>query len=65
MAPDAGYDFIHPLTEKSWDVQVMCRPLVEENEQIRQYLTDEDIDAAFDYNYHLKRVDEIFDRVGL
>jgi adenylosuccinate lyase len=41
----------------------MFRPLLEENEQIRQYLNDEDIDKAFDYNYHLTRVDEIFDRV--
>ncbi|OFI50445.1 adenylosuccinate lyase [Floricoccus tropicus] len=65
MAREAAYDLVQPLTAKSWDGQVMFRPLVEENEQIRQYLTDEDIDAAFDYNYHLKRVDEIFDRVGL
>ena len=65
MAREAAYDLVQPLTAKSWDEQVMFRPLVEENEQIRQYLTDEDIDAAFDYNYHLKRVDEIFDRVGL
>lgn len=65
MAREAAYDLVQPLTAKSWDEQVMFRPLVEENEQIRQYLTDEDIDAAFDYNYHLKRVDQIFDRVGL
>ncbi|URZ86691.1 adenylosuccinate lyase [Floricoccus penangensis] len=65
MAREAAYDLVQPLTAKSWDEQVMFRPLVEENEQIRQYLTDEDIDAAFDYNYHLNRVDEIFDRVGL
>ncbi|OFI46806.1 adenylosuccinate lyase [Floricoccus penangensis] len=65
MAREAAYDLVQPLTAKSWDEQVMFRPLVEENEQIRQYLTDKDIDAAFDYNYHLNRVDEIFDRVGL
>ena len=41
----------------------MFRPLLEENEQIRQYLNDEDIERACDYNYHLTRVDEIFERV--
>ena len=43
----------------------MFRPLVESNEKIREKLTDEDIDAAFDYNYHLSRVDVIFERLGL
>ena len=65
MTREAAYDLVQPLTAKSWDEQIMFRPLIEENEQIRQYLTDEDINAAFDYNYHLKRVDEIFERVGL
>jgi adenylosuccinate lyase len=63
MTREAAYDLVQPLTAKSWDEQVMFRPLLEENEQIRQYLNDEDIDKAFDYNYHLTRVDEIFDRV--
>src|SRR5574337_271307 len=63
MTREAAYDLVQPLTAKSWDEQVMFRPLLEENEQIRQYLNDEDIEKAFDYNYHLTRVDEIFDRV--
>ena len=63
MTREAAYDLVQPLTAKSWDEQVMFRPLLEENEQIRHYLNDEDIDKAFDYNYHLTRVDEIFNRV--
>lgn len=63
MTREAAYDLVQPLTAKSWDEQVMFRPLVESNAQIREYLTDEDIEAAFDYNYHLTRVDAIFDRV--
>jgi adenylosuccinate lyase len=65
MTREAAYDLVQPLTAQSWDNQVMFRPLVEQNAQIRQYLTDDDIDKAFDYHYHLKRVDEIFERVGL
>ena len=65
MTREAAYDLVQPLTAKSWDEQVMFRPLLEENEEVRKYLTDEDIDQAFDYNYHLKRVDDIFERVGL
>ncbi|WEV45697.1 adenylosuccinate lyase [Streptococcaceae bacterium ESL0687] len=65
MTREEAYDLVQPMTARSWDEQIMFRPLVEENAKVREYLTDEDIDAAFDYNYHLKRVDEIFERVGL
>ena len=29
------------------------------------YLSEEDLDNAFDYHYHLKHVDEIFEKCGL
>ncbi|MBL3716648.1 adenylosuccinate lyase [Lactococcus garvieae] len=65
MTREEAYDLVQPLTAKSWDEQLMFRPLVENNEKIREKLTEEDIDAAFDYNYHLSRVDVIFERLGL
>ncbi|WEV61208.1 adenylosuccinate lyase [Streptococcaceae bacterium ESL0729] len=65
MTREEAYDLVQPMTARSWDEQIMFRPLVEGSKKVREYLTDEDIDAAFDYNYHLKRVDEIFERVGL
>ncbi|MEY8458387.1 adenylosuccinate lyase [Lactococcus ileimucosae] len=65
MTREEAYDLVQPLTAKAWDEQIMFRPLVENNEKIREKLTEEDIDAAFDYNYHLSRVDVIFERLGL
>ncbi|WP_251423105.1 MULTISPECIES: adenylosuccinate lyase [Lactococcus] len=65
MTREEAYDLVQPLTAKSWDEQLMFRPLVENNEKIREKLAEEDIDAAFDYNYHLSRVDVIFERLGL
>ena len=65
MTREEAYDLVQPLTAKAWDEQIMFRPLVENNEKIREKLTDADIDAAFDYNYHLSRVDVIFERLGL
>ncbi|MQW22598.1 MULTISPECIES: adenylosuccinate lyase [unclassified Lactococcus] len=65
MAREEAYDLVQPLTAQSWDEQIMFRPLVEKNERIRAVLSLEDIERAFDYTYHLKRVDEIFERVGL
>ncbi|MBW2046445.1 MAG: hypothetical protein JRI96_16460, partial [Deltaproteobacteria bacterium] len=34
-----------------------------EDKELRKHLTEEDIDGVFSLDYHLKHVDEIFDRV--
>lgn len=65
LSREAAYDTVQPMTAKSWDEQVQFRPLVEANDTVRKYLTDADINDAFDYSYHLKNVDAIFKRVGL
>lgn len=65
LSREAAYDTVQPMTAKSWDEQVQFRPLVEANDTVRKYLTDDDINDAFNYSYHLKNVDAIFKRVGL
>lgn len=65
LSREAAYDLIQPKTAISWDEQVLFRPLLEEDAEIMSVLTTEDLDDAFDYHYHLKNVDEIFQRVGL
>jgi len=65
MTREEAYDLVQPKTALSWDDQVPFRPLLEADEKIMSVLSKEDLDAAFDPNYHTKRVDEIFTRVGL
>ncbi|MDT2756679.1 adenylosuccinate lyase [Enterococcus asini] len=65
MTREAAYDLVQPKTAFAWDHQTAFRPLLEEDEQITAVLSKEDIDEAFDYNYHLRNVDEIFARIGL
>lgn len=65
MTREEAYDLVQPKTAKSWDEQIDFRPLLEEDERVTSLLSKEDLDAAFDYNYHLQRVDDIFKRVGL
>ena len=45
------------LTARAWDEQTQFRPLVEANEKITSYLTKEELDDCFDYNYHIQKVD--------
>ncbi|OLN22978.1 adenylosuccinate lyase [Domibacillus antri] len=65
MAREAAYDTVQPRAMEAWDKQVQFRSLVEADETITSKLTPEEIADCFDYNYHLKHVDTIFDRIGL
>ena len=65
MSREEAYDLVQPKTALSWDNQTDFRPLVEADEAIMAKLTKEDIADAFNYNYHLSHVDEVFERLGL
>lgn len=65
LVREEAYDTVQPLTARAWDEQTGFRPLVEANEKISSLLTKEEIDDCFDYNYHIKNVDMIFERLGL
>lgn len=64
MSREEAYDLVQPKTALSWDNQTDFRPLVEADEAIMAKLTKEDIEDAFNYNYHLSHVDEVFARLG-
>lgn len=65
MTREASYDLVQPKTAYAWDNQTQFRPLLEADDQITSILSNDDLDDAFDYNYHLKNVDQIFQRVGI
>lgn len=65
LSREEAYDLVQPKTAVAWDEQTAFRPLLEEDEKIMSILSKDDIEEAFDYNYHLRNVDEIFERVGL
>ena len=65
MSREKAYDVVQPKTAISWESQIPFRDLIEGDTEIMSLLTLEELDDAFDYHYHLKNVDEIFNRVGL
>lgn len=65
MAREEAYDTVQPRAMEAWEKQVAFRGLVESDEKITALLTKEEIGDCFDYNYHLKHVDTIFERLGL
>ncbi|MBC1318049.1 adenylosuccinate lyase [Listeria booriae] len=65
MAREEAYDTVQPKAMEAWETQVPFRTLVEGEPKITDRLSKEEIDDCFDYNYHLKQVDMIFNRLGL
>lgn len=65
LSREKSYDTVQPLAMKSWEEKRAFRELVESDEVISGTLSAKEIEDAFDLNYHTRRVDEIFKRVGL
>lgn len=65
MTREEAYDLVQPKTAQSWDNQVDFKPLLEADERVTAKLSQEEIDELFNPDYYAKRVDEVFDRIGL
>ncbi|GGJ78198.1 adenylosuccinate lyase [Anoxybacillus voinovskiensis] len=65
MTREEAYDLVQPKAMEAWETQVPFRTLIEADEAITSRLTKEQIEDCFDYHYHLKHVDTIFERLGL
>lgn len=65
ISREEAYDTVQPLAMEAWENHQPFRPLVEEDDTIKNNLSLEEIDSAFDLAHHTRRVDEIFERVGI
>ncbi|RHW30081.1 adenylosuccinate lyase [Oceanobacillus profundus] len=65
MAREAAYDIVQPKAMQAWETETPFKQLVESDEEITAKLTQEEIEDCFNYTYHLKNVDVIFERIGL
>ena len=65
MSREAAYDIVQPNAMKAWENGIPFKSLIEDVDAITSRLTQAEIDDCFDYTYHLKNVDGIFERIGL
>ncbi|MEM0961914.1 MAG: adenylosuccinate lyase [Bacteroidota bacterium] len=65
LSREVAYDTVQPLAMEAWRERRSFREIVEGAPGITSKLTPEQIADAFDPAYHQRRVDEVFDRVGL
>ncbi|HAM80976.1 adenylosuccinate lyase [Ornithinibacillus bavariensis] len=65
MSREEAYDIVQPKAMEAWETEIHFKKLVKAEDRITALLTDKEIEACFDYTYHLKNVDVIFERIGL
>jgi len=65
MSREQAYDTVQPRAMQAWEEQRSFRAIVDEDATVSSTLTKEELDECFDYRYHLKHVDTIFQRLGL
>ncbi len=64
-AREKAYDTVQPQAIKAWNENLNFKDLMESVEEVKNTLSQEEIDDCFDPYYHIRNVDEIFKRVGL
>ena len=60
---ERAYDLVQRNAMKVWEQQKDLREELLADADVRAFLSEEEIDEAFDLGYHLKHVDAIFTRV--
>lgn len=64
LSREKAYDMVQKYANQAWEEQTSFRKLIE-NSEVMDYLSEKDLNDAFDYHYHLRHVDEIFHNCGL
>lgn len=62
---ESAYDLVQPKTRIAWDEKKNFEDLIRADQEISKNLSVDELNDAFNYEWHLKHVDEIFTRVGL
>jgi len=65
MSREEAYDFVQRKAMQAWEEQTSFKGLLNQEELIKNILTEEEIEDCFNYQYHLKNVDQIFSRLNI
>lgn len=65
ISRETAYEWTQRNALQAWQSRTDFAYLVTVDPDISKYLSKDEIDNLFDYNYHLRHVDYIFSRAGL
>jgi len=62
---EKAYSLVQTAAMKAWNEQIDFKECLQENNEVKSLLSDEEIEECFNSEVNLKYVDQIFDRLGL
>ena len=62
---EEAYELAQRNALTAWEKETDYKQLIENDDEIREYLNLNEINNIFDYEFYLKEIDNIFCRVGL
>ena len=65
VSREKAYKMVQDNAMKAWQQKKDFLTLLEADNQIATRLSKSELESLFDYNYYLKYVDEVFERLGL
>jgi len=65
MSREEGYQIIQRNAHKSWDNQEEFRDNIEADKAVTSRLSSDNLNELFDYQYYLKYVSDIFERLNI
>jgi adenylosuccinate lyase len=65
MLREESYKIALSNAMKAWTEEIDFRALLEADERVTTHLSGAELDACFDPNYHLRHVNQIYERVGI
>ena len=65
LTREVAYDLVQPCAMQAWEEERPFRDILQANAAVREHLSTEELDRAFDDRYHIRRAGELFERVGL
>ncbi|RYD05743.1 hypothetical protein N752_07565 [Desulforamulus aquiferis] len=65
LVREKAYELVQRNAMEAWRTGSKFQELLEGDAEVMEHLNQEDLAGLFDYNYHLKHVDDIYARFGL
>ncbi|HRU33341.1 MAG TPA: adenylosuccinate lyase, partial [bacterium] len=62
---DIAYEMVQRNALKAWDLEKPLYELLVEDEEVRKYLTEEDLKSSFTDEEYKKNLDIVYKRVGI
>ena len=65
LSREEAYDIVQRNAMRAWDDSQDFRDLLKQDAQATEHLTENEMDALFDYGYYTRYIDDNFERIGL